>query len=267
MLTGNSEFYHALTKKYAALFGTLFNDISITRKDENNNNIVRFTVPLGYGPREKYLGRLKEDATTVERTAAIQYPRISYELITMNYSGLRMNNPMASIRDGNNRTLTPVPYDLIFQVSIITKSLEDGYKIIEQIIPYFKPHFTVTAELLEDLPGVKKDIDIVLNAVSFDDSYEGDFETRRTLTWILDFTVKGFYFGYTDTPKVIKFAKTNLYANTTTGEQYTTINTYPGLTANGEPTTNPALTIPYLDIEADDNWDYIVTVEDKINNE
>lgn len=271
MLGNENEFYHGLFEKYTALFGTLFNDIYISRFDATGTKVQDFKVPLGYGPREKFLERQKEDGSKQKRQTAITFPRISYELISMNFAPERIHNPTGTVREFNSGSYksvyNPVPYDLIYQVSIIGKNIQDTSKIVEQIIPHFKPNFSVTAHLVDNMPEFKKDISIVLNNVTLDDPYEGDLASRRNVVWTLDFTVKAYFFGLVTTPKVIKFAKVNLYPNTTPTFEYSRVTTYPGLTANGEPTTDPSEAIDWKDVDEDDNWAYIVIKEDAIEED
>jgi hypothetical protein len=194
---------------------------------------------------------------------------MSYEIVAMNYAGERSINPVGNIRaavaNGTSIVSNPVPYDLIFQLSIMTKTVEDGLKIVEQIIPHFKPDFTVTAHLIDSMPDHKKDIPIVLNNVTNDDSYEGDFTNKRVIIWTLDFTMKAWFYAGVSTPKVIKFATTNIYPNLEKTLVYSQTEVYPGLTANGQPTTDPAQAIPYQQVEEDDNWEYIIIKDDVID--
>lgn len=272
MLGQSGEFYHSLTKKYTAIFGTLFNDIWISRYDESATKVEDFKVVLGYGPREKMLGRVIEDPT-IARDRAIILPRMSYELTSMNYDSVRALNPSGKLRvnnpDNSSYTvLNPVPWNLNFTLYIAAKSIEDGLKIVEQIVPYFRPDLSVTAHLLDVLPEYNKDLSIVLNSVIHEDTYEGPIENTRALVWTLDFTLKGYFYTGIPTAKVIKFVTANIYssANNIT-DPYTRIEVYPGLTANGEPTTDPSETIPYQQINEKDNWDYIVITDDIIDSD
>ncbi len=264
MLGQAGEFYNALTKKYTMLFGTIFNDIWISRSD-GTTKTQDFKVPLGFGPREKALGREKEDPDAL-RDRGLILPRMAYELTGWNYDESRSLNPAGINRVLNNSVanavLNPVPYNLEFELYIRTKTLEDGYKILEQIIPFFRPDLTISAHLLDNLPEYKKDIAIVLNSVSHIDTYEGAQEERRVLVWTLSFTLRGYYFTATTTPKVIKFATVNVYPDLVVTPSYETVETYPGMTANGTPTTDPTQTVPWSTINEDDNWDYIVIVSD-----
>lgn len=261
-----ARFYNQTTRRYVAMFGTLFNDIVITRDDNSGNTIQRLKVPVNYGPYQKFLARIEQDPNL--NAPAITLPRISFEIVGMTYDGerkltrtLRNSVPIDSDNGVFKSTLVPTPYNLDFQLTIMTKYTEDGTKILEQILPYFAPDWTPSVKLLDDL-DYYLDVPIILNSVSTEDVYEGAFDERRALTWTLNFTMKGWYFGPTSNRKVIKFATTNLYTEFGQANSDVTITVQPGLTANGEPTTDINETVPYADINEGDNWDFIVQIED-----
>lgn len=255
------NFYHASIRKYVALFGTLFNDIHIERTD----GIIK--VPISYGPREKVLARVTEDPS-LTRPAAI-LPRMSFEITNLDYANERKLNTLTRrsyIDTTNTGSLSsqynPVPYDIEFTLSIMVKSTEDGTRIVEQILPFFTPEWTATAELIPEM-GIVMDIPVVLKTVTLDDQYEGSFEERRALIWTLRFTMKAFVFGPTKTSKVIRFTNIGLFGDTDANTaELTNINIEPGLTASGGATSNSLNTIDKEDIYADDNYGYIVTITD-----
>lgn len=259
------SFYNQTTRRYVAIFGTLFNDISIGRSNNSGVETQRFKVPVNYGPMQKFLSKLEQDPEL--RSQAITLPRISFELTSMQYDGERkltnrvLNKKQVVAADRVRTQFTPAPYNLNFQLNIMTKYLEDGTKILEQILPFFKPEFTVTAKMIDDM-DLLVDIPIVLNSVSTEDTYEGSYDERRALIWTLDFTLKGYYYGPTSEKKVIKFANTNFYSSMTAAQPVERVTIQPGLTANGQPTTDITQTIPYADIKIDDDWAYIVQIVD-----
>lgn len=257
-------FYNQTTRRYVAMFGTLFNDISIYRKDNNGFQQQIMKVPLNYGPMEKYLARIEQDPTFT--SPAMTLPRMSFEIVNIEYDGERKLTGMFGNKTNGTTPLTakvqyaPVPYDLTFELNIMVKYSEDGLKIVEQILPYFRPAFTVSAKLV-DGSDVLTDIPIVLNSVSKEDTYEGSYEELRAITWTLMFTVKGYYYGPTTEKKVIKFTDVNFFNSMESTDPVEQINIQPGLTANGQPTTDIAQTIPYADINIEDDWAYIVRIE------
>lgn len=264
---GNDPFYHETTRKMVAAFGTLFNDIKIQRKDNTGAAQKTFKVPLSYGPRQKFLSRLNEDPNL--RAPALTLPRIGFEMIDIQYNGERkLTSRMTNFLVGPDKaefstTFVPVPYDFNFELTIICKYVEDGTRILEQIVPFFKPDFGVKIELVDEM-DIVLDIPIILNSVTNEDLYEGNFEERRVITWTLNFTMQSYFFGPVTPRKVIKFIKVQMHGNMDTANsvphEYITIR--PGLTANGEPTTILANTIPYANIDFDDDWGYITTIED-----
>jgi hypothetical protein len=261
-----TSFYNETTRRYTAVFGTLFNDIQITRKDNSGSTIQTMTVPLNYGPMQKFLARLEQDPTLT--APQITLPRMSFELTGMSYDAERNLTPMGrhskSISNNDssfNTQYTPAPYNLTFQLNIMTKFKEDGTKIIEQILPYFKPDFTPTVKLIDALE-VYLDVPIVLDSVTFEDSYEGNFEQRRALIWTLTFTMKGYFFGPVTQKKVIKFVKANMYSDVTSNTINEYVTVQPGLTSNNTPTQNINETVPYANINFDDDWAYVTHIED-----
>jgi hypothetical protein len=249
------------------MFGTLFNDIVIARSDNAGNEIQRMKVPIHYAPYQKILARLDGDPNL--NAPAITLPRMSFEITSIAYNPERKVGSLNRIVAGGSAdrasakyVYTPSPYDITFQLNIMAKYNEDGIKIIEQILPYFKPEVTHSVKLLDDVDQYF-DIPIVLGDVSFEDTYDNDFITRRALIWTLNFTLKGYYFGPSAEKKIIKFVEANLYDNLSMeAEAVERVLVQPGLTANGEPTTVLTETIPYSDIDIDDNWAYIVRIED-----
>ena len=268
-----TTWYHGVLRKYVVLFGTLFNNIYINRQDKNGEVIQTLKIPLSYGPKEKFLARLDGDPT-LDNQVAITLPRIAFEMTTFNYAPERKLNKLNKIykQVGNvtNSQYQPVPYDISFSLYIMVKNVDDGTRIIEQILPYFTPDWVATVILSPDVGGTY-DVPIIINSVSVDDSYEGSFEQRRAVIWTLTFTMKGMLFGPTRTSNLIKFVDANIILSSNTDVIDTNattesvhINVVPGLTAEGEPTSNSALSIPYTEINADDNYGFITDITENI---
>lgn len=264
-------YYHGTIRKYIVAFGTLFNNLYINRVNASNNVIQTFKVPLSYGPKEKFLSRVDGDPD-LNRPFAMVLPRMAFELVTIAYDSERklntLNKTVAQNPSNPDQLLyqyQPVPYNLGISLDIMTKNTDDATRIVEQILPYFAPQWTVTMNLVPDV-GLKVDVPIVLNTTSMQDTYEGDFINRRAIVWSLGFTMKAQLFGPVKKSGIIKQATTNLYAthidpiedaigNVPINER---IVVTPGLLANGSPTTDPALTIDKSLIKATDNYDYII---------
>lgn len=188
--------YHGLIRKYIAVFGTLFNDITIKRIDNSNNIKETIKVPLSYGPKQKFLVRITQESN-INRNVAITLPRIGFEMTSMSYDPERkLNSLNAKVvqRDGSiGRMYAPVPYNLSFSVNVFVKNAVDGAMIVEQILPAFKPDFTVTINAIPTM-DIKIDMPITLQSVSVEDSYEGDFTTRRAIVYTLDFESKVYFY-------------------------------------------------------------------------
>jgi len=273
-----STWHHDTLRKYVILFGTLFNNIWITRDNSAGESVQTMKVPLSYGPKEKFLARLDANPS-LSNKVGIVLPRISFEMTSFTYDSERKLNTLNKIykQPTNNGTddsvayqYMPVPYNITFEMSIMVKNAEDGTRIIEQILPYFTPDWTASVNLIPEVNGTF-DIPIILNDVNVTDSYEGSFEERRAIIWNLSFTMKGYIFGPTKKSGLIKHVQANmrLTDSPTTANAFTTAQTVvvtarPGLTANGQPTTNTALTIDYIDIKSSDNYAFINEFEENI---
>ena len=211
-----NHFYNETTRRYVAVFGTLFNDIVISRKS-GTATVQQMKVPINYAPMQKILAKIDQDAQL--NAPAITLPRMSFEMTGMTYSPDRKLTSVtklvkASAADGTMTTMfAPAPYDIEFQLNIMTKYNEDGTKIIEQILPFFTPDCTVSVKLIDEL-STYFDIPLVLNSVSQEDTYEGDFQTRRAMIWTLNFTMKGYFFGPVANKKQITFVDADIYPTT-----------------------------------------------------
>lgn len=269
-----SQWYHGLIKKYVATFGTLFNDIEIIRFDENNNTKQVLKVPLTYAPKDKVLVRITADPN-IDREAAIVLPRMAFEMGNPTYdSDRKLNTIGSSTFKGSTanklqRLYNPVPYNLPFSLFIYVKNTEDGTKIVEQILPMFTPEFTVSVYLLPDV-GLSVDVPIELINVMINDQYEGSFIERKVLIWQLDFILKGYLYGPIKEKPIIKFVNTSFYSATspnTTLNPVAKILVTPGLTTNGEPTSNSINSIDVNLIEVDDDFGYCVEIQDNLIKE
>lgn len=267
----STPFYFSTIRKYVILFGTLFNNIYISKSDKNGNLTLIQRVPIGYGPKDKMLTRVAQDPAIDRPTATYPLPMMSFEMTGFDYDGSRKlqtinriatNNP--DDKSKNKYQYMPVPYNIGFQLNILVKNAEDGNKIVEQILPYFTPDWTTTVHLIPEM-NVTMDIPVVLNRVNLDDVYEGDFKERRSMVWTLDFTLKGYLYGPVKSAKVIKFANTEFFvvddlASANSSNLVASfIQVQPGLTADGKPTSNSTLSIPVADIIATDDFGYVTT--------
>ena len=211
-------FYHQNIRKTIVAFGNLFNNLYIKHEDGDGNDYSDVRVPLAYGPTQKFLARLEQQAD-LNKPVAITLPRMSFEMNSIKYDPARKSGISQSFKssDGNNikKVFMPVPYNIGFELNIMAKLNEDVLQIIEQILPFFQPAFSVTVDMV-DIIGEKKDIPIVLDDISFRDDYEGDFSTRRILLYTLRFTAKTYLFGpiSDSTDGLIRKVQVDMYAST-----------------------------------------------------
>ena len=190
-------YYHEILRKTIIAFGTIFNDIHIRHRDGAGKESSDMRVPLAYGPMQKFLARL-EQQPDLNRAVQITLPRMSFETTNIAYDATRKGGITQTFKatDGNKlrKVFMPVPYNIGFELNILVKLNDDALQIVEQILPYFQPSFNVTIDLVNVI-GEKRDVPIVLDNISFQDDYEGDFATRRALIYTLNFTAKTYLFG------------------------------------------------------------------------
>ena len=212
------QFYHETIRKIIVAFGTTFNNVQLVRKNNDGDIIQSMKVPLAYGPQQKYLVRLNEDAD-LSKQVAITLPRIGFEIQNLSYDPSRKLNRVQKfkkVKTGKSNTLEsqfmPVPYNLSIQLYVMAKQSDDALQIVEQILPFFQPDYTLTINDMADM-GIKRDVPIVLNGISYEDNYQGDFETRRALIYTLDFTAKFYLYGPVTSSSVIKTVQVDQYAD------------------------------------------------------
>ena len=212
------QFYNETIRKVVVAFGTIFNDIHLVRKDNNGTIIQTMKVPLAYGPRQKFLVRLREDADLTKQVA-VTLPRLGFEITGLSYDPARKLNRVQKFRKvkgDNNKQLDtqymPVPYNVDFELYVLSKQSDDALQIVEQILPYFQPDYTVTINDNTEM-GTKRDIPIVLNGVTYEDDYEGDFTSRRSIIYRFSFTTKLYLYGPVTSSKVIKTVQIDQYTD------------------------------------------------------
>ena len=194
-----TQFYNQAVRKTVVSFGTLFNNIEL-KKTVDGQVIETEKVPLAYGPKQKFLYRLQGNPTD-GRKVAITLPRIYFEMTGIDYDAARKTPATQKyktvINDNGNEVRTqyiPVPYNISFEVGILCKSQDDGLQILEQILPFFQPSFSMSLKFIPDMNEVR-DVAVVLNSVDFDDDWEDDFSTRRSITYTMQFTAKSYIYG------------------------------------------------------------------------
>ena len=213
------QFYHETIRKIIVAFGTTFNNVQLVRKDNSGNITQSMKVPLAYGPKEKFLVRLRADADLSSKVA-ITLPRIGFEIQNLAYDGTRKLSRVQKfkkVNTGNNtRTLDtqfmPVPYNLDIVLYVLAKQSDDALQIVEQILPYFQPDYTITVNDMADM-GIKRDVPIILNSISYEDNYEGDFDQRRALIYTMNFTCKFYLYGPVTSSNIIRTVQADQFAD------------------------------------------------------
>jgi hypothetical protein len=214
-------FYNEILRKTIISFGTLFNNISIKHTNSSGDVTSIIKVPLGYGPTQKFLARLQQ-SPDLDKSTAITLPRMSFEFTGLIYDSSRKLTTTQTFiaKDSNTGTETkkmymPVPYNMQFELSVMSKLNDDVLQIVEQILPYFQPSYNLTVSLVDSIEE-KKDIPIVLENITMQDDYEGDFSTRRVLLYTLRFTAKTYLFGpvLSATKDIIKTSKISYLTGT-----------------------------------------------------
>jgi len=224
-MLNNQVFYHGIIRSTIVVFGRLFSNVFIERREGNSvsgNVIQKLQVPLSYGPKEKWLSRLEEDPNLEQNTYTV-LPRMAFEITGYSYDSTRKLNKMNKIKcnkEGYKSVFSPVPYNVDITLSILTKNQEDALQIIEQILPTFNPEYTLSINTIMD---IVQDIPVTLNSINVTDDYESDYQTRRFVTHELTFTLKTNLFGFINQDSGIIFdVKSNLNSLDTNArlEQY-----------------------------------------------
>ena len=214
------QFYHETVRNVIVAFGTMFNNIQIVRKNNTGNIIQSMKVPLAYGPKQKYLTRLDADPSQ-SSSVAITLPRLGFEIGALTYDSARKLNRVQKFKkvkssaDDTNKLdsqYMPVPYNMEITLYAMAKNSDDALQIVEQILPYFQPDYTLTINDMADM-GIKRDVPIILNSVTYEDNYAGDFTSRRAIIYTLAFTTKFYLYGPVTSSKVIKTVQVDQYAN------------------------------------------------------
>jgi len=206
-------FYHETFKRAVSIFGTLFNNIDIKKTQSDGTVLLQQKVPISYGPKQKFLERLQEDLKARDGSiTSISLPRMAFEITGIEYDQARQQNkllratkPTTEGSDIGKRGFQyqPAPYNLNFTLSILAKNVIDALQIVEQILPYFQPEYHVTMKMIDSMVD-NRDVPIILNSVSMEDTYEGSFEERRVIEYSLEFTMKLYFFGPVYTGEIIR---------------------------------------------------------------
>ena len=252
------HFYHKQIRKTVIAFGTIFNNINIKRTDSSGNPIQTIRVPLSYAPKEKFIARLDQnsDLTGDDSSVAITLPRMSFDISGYSYDATRKLNKnqkfaVAKNTSGDtkrtNTQFSPVPYDVSFDLNIYTATSDDGLQIVEQILPYFQPDYTVTMIMDRSYMDTKRDIPFILESVDYEDRYTGALTDRRRIIYTIKFTAKIYLYGPITTSAIIRNAEADMYSNTSDAN--------PSRSQRVTVTPNPT------SADKDDTYTYTTTLE------
>lgn len=221
-MLSNAIFHHHTIRKFVVIFGSLFKDVYIERLNTETgipqctDPINRILVPLSYGQKEKFIVRREQNPVLEEGNIAVSLPRMAFQMDSVAYDADRKLTSIGyNSYPGGDTTkkqqYNPVPYNFMFSLWILTDSIEDTSQILEQVLPFFKPEFTVTGDMIPEM-GIKHDIPIILNSVANEDTYDTqDFQTKRVITWNLQFTLKGYIYGPIKDVSIIRKTLTDVH--------------------------------------------------------
>jgi len=247
----DQRFYWGTTRKAIVAFGNMFNGITIDRKDSTGTSVESLRIPLSYVPKQKFLARIQQQPSLDDRTVQVVLPRMSFEMTGLTYDSARKISPLQQNRSINSTSTSldaqyaPTPYNIQVSLYVYAKNQDDGLQIIEQIIPYFNPDYNLTMKTIPEM-GIKNDLPILLEGITFEDTYEGNFADRRSIIWTLSFMMKLNYYGPVNKQGIIKKVITNTYSNETLTNKQSTVIVEP------DPRT----------AKPTDNFGYINTFED-----
>lgn len=241
-------FYHGITRKAIIAFGVMFNNLEIRRRDATGKVAQTLRVPLAYASKNKMIQRIIARPDPAKDQVEVILPRLSFEVVSFDYDGARKINSMNQLSKTNSQTTAgrvygPTPYNLTVNLYAYSKNQDDGLQIFEQIVPAFNPDFSVPVNYIPEL-GIKHDLLMVLNSVTFDDSYEGDLASERIILWTYTFTLKLYYYGPLEYQGIIRESIASVFSDPNLQNQ---IDKY-------TVTTDPASALP------SDTFDYVQTI-------
>jgi len=268
-MLGKSHFYHEAIKRAVSVFGTMFNEIDIQRDNSDGTTTQNVRVPLSYGPKQKFIARLDQSGDIMEANnsrVAMTLPRIAFDITGLTYDAERKLGKLKQykLQDAGDNTVlrtqfAPVPYNINFGLYVLSKNTEDALQIVEQILPFFTPDFTVS---MTTVPGTneKRDVPIVLQDVSYTDEYEGDFQSRRVITWNLNFEMKTYLYGSISSSEIIRDVRARTYISDdgqvdTTAGRASEVKMVPNPT-NASPETSPLNITETINFFDGNDFDY-----------
>jgi len=233
----DQRFYWGTIRKAIVAFGSMFNNITIQRTDADGNVVQLQKVPLSYSPKQKFLTKIRQQPEVDTQNVQVLLPRMGFEMISLEYDPNRKISPIQQSRTINsssaaNAQYAPTPYNINVILYVYAKNQDDGLQVIEQILPYFNPDYNLTIKAVPQL-NIKNDLPIILSSIGFEDDYEGDLTTRRSIIWTLSFVLKLNFYGPVSKQGIIKKTTSNIFndAELTSQQQIITVQPDP-VTAN-----------------------------------
>lgn len=247
----NNKFYWGIVRKSIVAFGNMFNNIHIDRLDSSGNVAQTLRVPLAYAPKQKFLARIAAQPQSYEQSFETYLPRLAFEMTGIQYDPARRVSLVQQNRALNGSSTTslnaqyaPTPYNIAMTLYAYTKNQDDGLQIIEQILPYFNPDYNLTLNAIPAM-GIKNDLPIILDNVTYEDEYEGDFSQRRAIIWTLNFTMKLNFYGPVNRQGIIRTTNVNTFSDSALSNKQTSYTA----------TVNPNTAVPGDEIGITDTFE------------
>lgn len=247
------HFYHRRVRSCVALFGSMFDNLHVLRTNSSGKVLSQVKVPLSYAPARSFIERLEEmtQGEEAERRVALKLPRMSFEITSIAYDAQRqlpkINHFKVNKPDGADKYYVGVPYTLSFELNVYARSQDDALQVVEQVIPYFAPQYTVSVKPFADQPDIKEDVPISLTGVSFQDDFEGPVEQRRTIIYTMSFDMRVNFYGPENTAPLIREVNTNLNIIDNDGSEFV---------GNIQVTPDP------IDVSPDGDYGFSVEIND-----
>jgi hypothetical protein len=206
-------FYNRIIRKLVVGFGNLFNEITMVRYNPDQTEAERFIVPIAYATKEHYVQRLEADYN-LDKKVQMTLPRLSFEMTGLRYDANRKQNTnVRNYHQGTNGVVgqfNPVPYDIDFSLYLYVRNIEDGTQVVEHILPYFTPDYTMKLNMIPEM-GITKEVPVILEDVNQEITYEGDRSSDpRLIIWTFNFTVKANFYGPVSQIGVVKRSITSI---------------------------------------------------------
>ena len=244
------KFYHSTIRKSIIAFGNMFNNITIDRKNSSGAVVQSLRIPLAYAPRQKFLARIAQQPVVEETSQQVILPRMSFEMIGIMYdpqrriSLVQQNRSLNTSTTSLNAQYAPTPYNMNLSLYIYSKNQDDALQIVEQILPYFNPDYNLSFKAIPSM-GITHDLPILLENITYEDDYEGDLSTRRSIIWTLNFVMKLNFYGPINRQGIIRRVDVDTYSDAELSKR---INQY-------DVTASPSTAVPGDTIDFVENFE------------